>query len=244
MIQRSDQLVPVSTGSTMLDLFRRANLKQRSDRMSRESLIELAPCEGHRFSSLCARGSIRFVYRDDEILNVLRDCLNQYKLFASQRRIGSNHDQCRINMRDESPCRCRIAGEHRSQPWRVHETHASGKQRTGHKDFQCSDMLRVLRVVLFGEIFIDTLNRNVGPAARGFKAHASGRMASVADDGWDGGDRHNSSRQYAVAHQRIQDRGFPALKLSDTSNVEASLRYSFCHGSRICSDLLGIKRLR
>ena len=66
-------------------------------------------------------------------------------------------------------------------------------------------------------------------------------MASVADDRGHSGNRHNSSRQYAVTHQRIQDGGFAALELTDTSNVEAPLRYPLCHGSRIGSDLLGVK---
>ncbi|MGA7080993.1 MAG: hypothetical protein ACLPZJ_19815 [Terriglobales bacterium] len=66
-------------------------------------------------------------------------------------------------------------------------------------------------------------------------------MASVANDCRHGGNRHNSSRQYAVTHQTIQDRGFATLELTDTSNVEASLRYPFCHGPRIGSDLLGVK---
>ena len=82
MVQRSDQLLPVSTRSAMLELFRGADLKQRSDRMLRESLFELASREGHRFGSFCVRGAIRLVYRDDEIPNVLRDCLNQYEFFS------------------------------------------------------------------------------------------------------------------------------------------------------------------
>src|SRR5271155_1138183 len=146
-------------------------------------------------------------------------------------------------MRNKSLCRCRIAGEHRSQPWCVDETHAGGKQLALHKDFQCRDMFRVLRVLVFGDILIDTLHGNICPAASGLKAHASSRMASVANDRGHGGNRHNSSRQYAVTHQTIQDRGFATLELTDTSNVEAPLRYPFCHGSRIGSDLLSIKLL-
>jgi hypothetical protein len=65
----------------MFELFRRADLKQRSDRMLGESLFELAPREGHCFGSFCVRGPIRLVYGDNEILNVPRDCLNQYKFF-------------------------------------------------------------------------------------------------------------------------------------------------------------------
>ena len=102
-------------------------------------------------------------------------------------------------------------------------------------------MLRVLGVLLFGDILIDALNRNICPAAGRVKAHTSGRVTSVAHDRGDGRNRQNSSGQYAVAHQRIQDRGFAALELADTSNVEASLRYPFCQGSRIGSDLLGVK---
>jgi hypothetical protein len=41
-----------------------------------KSLLELASREGHRFGSFCVRGPIRLVYCDNEILNVLRDCLN------------------------------------------------------------------------------------------------------------------------------------------------------------------------
>jgi hypothetical protein len=57
------------------------------------------------------------------------------------------------------------------------------------------------------------------------------------------GDRHDSSGQYAVAHQRIQDRGFAALELTDTSNVEAPFGYPFGHRPRIGGNLLGVKLL-
>src|SRR5579863_10005961 len=100
-------------------------------------------------------------------------------------------------------------------------------------------MLRVLRVLLFGDILVDARNRNICPDAGGFKADTSGGMSSVAYDRGDRGHRHDPSRQYVVAHQGIQDRGFTTLKLTDASNVKTSLRYPFCYGSRIGCDLLG-----
>jgi hypothetical protein len=65
----------------------------------------------------------------------------------------------------------------------------------------------------------------------------------MADDGWDGSNRHDSSGQYAIAHQRIQDGGFAALELTDASNVEASLRCPFCHRPRVGGNLFGVKLL-
>src|SRR5208282_5016348 len=145
-------------------------------------------------------------------------------------------------MGNESLGCCRVAGEHRSQSWRVHETHAGRKQRAGHKDLQSGDMLRVLRVLLFRDILIDGLNRNICPPAA-FKAHASGRMGAVADDRRHSSNWHDPSGQYAVTHQRIQDSGFAALELTDTGNIETSLGYPFRHGPRIGSNLLGVKLL-
>ncbi len=60
----------------MFELFRGADLEQRSDRMLGESRLELGSREGHCLGSFCVRGPIRLVYGDNEILNVLRDCLN------------------------------------------------------------------------------------------------------------------------------------------------------------------------
>src|SRR6202167_6718793 len=103
-------------------------------------------------------------------------------------------------------------------------------------------MLGVLGVLLFRDILINGLNRNICPLT-GFKAHASGCTATVTDDGWDGGDRHDSCGQYAVTDQRIQDRGFAAFELTDTSNVEAPIGYPFGHRPRIDGNLLGGKLL-
>src|SRR5271163_889579 len=99
-------------------------------------------------------------------------------------------------------------------------------------------MLGVLGVLLFRDILINGLNRNICPLTD-FEAHASGRRAAVTDDRWNCGDRHNTSGQYVVTHQSIQDRGLAALELADTSNIKAAFGHSFSHRPRVAGNLLG-----
>jgi len=63
----------------------------------------------------------------DEILYLPRHRFHQRQLFSGQRWIGADHDQRRIDVRDEClRCRC-VPSEYRSEAGSIHEAHATGQ---------------------------------------------------------------------------------------------------------------------
>ena len=107
-----------------------------------------------RRCSLRVAGAIGFVDDQNQILNLLANSLNQRQLFARNRRVGSDHNQGCINVRNECLRGSRISGEDRAQTRRVNKTHTGGQQRAGYEYFCAVYLFPVFGVPFLSYVFV------------------------------------------------------------------------------------------
>ena len=219
-MQARQQFFPIPQRTAVFHPLGGTHLKDLAHRAMQPLFQNLARELGRR-RALRIAGPVGLIDDQDQIPNLLANGLHQRQLLARNGRIGSDHDQCRIDVRDECLRGGRVSGEDRAQARRVDKTHAGGQQRAGHEDFRAVQGLFVFGVEFFGDIFLQGGEGNVLPGAVPH-ANARARFAAKPDHRRHCGDRNKPRGDNCLANQSVEQGGFAALKLADTSYIEAA----------------------
>ena len=107
-MQTRQQLFPIPQRTAVFHPFGGTHLKDVAHGTMQPLFKNLAR-ELHRRCTLRIAGAVGFVDDQDQILNLPANGLNQRQLLAGNRRIGSDHHQCRIDVRNERLRGCCIS---------------------------------------------------------------------------------------------------------------------------------------
>jgi hypothetical protein len=186
-----------------------------------QALLQDPAGEPGRRCALRIGSPVSFVDYEDQILNPRANRFHERKFLAGNGRIGSNHNQCCINVRDECVRGCRISGEDGAQTRCVYETHAGGQQRAGYEDFRAFHGLDVFGVQFFCHVLLQIGRVNVLP---GCVSHGHTRMKLVVEsnDRRHHGDRDKTGWNNLATDQGIEEGGFASFELADASYIKAS----------------------
>ena len=110
VIQTGQQSFPIPQRTAILHPFGGTHLKNLAHR-AMEPLFQNLPRELGRSFPLGIACAVSLVDHQDQVLNLFANRFHQRQFFAGNRWIGSNHNQCCIDMRNECLRRCRISGE-------------------------------------------------------------------------------------------------------------------------------------
>jgi hypothetical protein len=201
--------------------------------------------EAERFLPLGRWEAIHLVEHEDEVLNALGDRAHQRELITRDGRVGADHDDGGVDLRNERAGGGAVGFEHGADPRRIDEAEPGTEQGGSHRQLGGKDPLRVLRIARLGHILGDIANGDRLPAA--FLQAYSGTRVAVADHCGYGSCRDHAGREQGLADQGIDERRLAPLELPHAGHVEAAGRDALAqrtclvrhgHHPRLPSDLL------
>ncbi len=196
-------------------------MQHRPDRLP-EPTRKDALGESQSFFSVLLPEAVRFVEDEDEVLDALRDLIDQIEFIARNRRIGAHDDECRVDVRDELTGCCRVGFEDRAEPWRIDKAKTGFEKRVGQERLRAENAFDVLGILSLRDEGDEIAQRDVLPSTR-TEPNPSAPSRPVADYRDYGRNRDDPSWQDGLSEYRVQESRLPALELADAGDIEETL---------------------
>ena len=175
-----------------MNLLKRADLKNKRDRMLKP-IFEDLPSKKDCGRPLLLGDTICLAQYKQYVLDLFGNGLDELQFVSRDGRIGSDHSDSGIDMRQKRVRGGTIAFEYRTQAGRVHEAHALQEQWTGNKYLNPGNALSVLRVFFLSNILLDFMHRDFSPLST---LQAKACSVTLAESHYRGncGNRNDSAR--------------------------------------------------